>query len=158
MTRWMNMWGMRFNIFSLPCSFLCGGAGYEPSCLFCVRVCVLKYLCVALVMCFGDAPVVNARLPLSLIPSHSLSLCSVSCVQIIFGDSSGFFATVSPPLHSFAFFPHLSVSAWKLHPLQRPFIFQDCLKIDCFPSSWQCTNIIVQLRHPSDLTLKTEGL
>lgn len=95
MTRWMNMWGMCFNIFSLPCSFLCGGAGYEPSCLFCVCVCVLKYLCVALVMCFGDAPVVNARLPLSLIPSHSLSLCSVSCVQIIFGDSSGFFSTVS---------------------------------------------------------------
>lgn len=44
-------------------------------CFVCVCVCVrVKYLCIALVMCFGDAPVVRASLPSSLFPSNSSSL------------------------------------------------------------------------------------
>lgn len=76
-----------FNIFSLPRCLLCDCAGRVPSRLFCERV---KYLCIALVMCFGDAPVVNASLLLLSSPLVSSSLLCLS-FRIISGFSPLFY-------------------------------------------------------------------
>lgn len=97
-----------------------------------------------------DAPVVNASLPPSLFPSRCLSLCFVSLVHIIFRCSLLLFdiAFLFPSLAlllSLGVSPSLCYTAEEphhcaLHPLfQRPSIFQECLKIDCFTSSSPCT-------------------
>lgn len=138
-----------FNIFFLPRSLHCDCKSCAPSRLFCVCVCVcVKYLCIALLMCFGDAPVVRASLPPSLFPSHSCSIRFVSLVHI-FCCLALFFKFC---LLVFLSFPlsvssSLSVRLWSsktavpLTPLSfhKPSIFQDCLKIDSFAASSQCT-------------------
>lgn len=78
----------------------------------------VKYLCIALVMCFGDAPVVNASLPPSFFPSRPLSLCFVSPVHIVFRCSPLFLNIASPflslVLSSLTLSLHLSLSRHRI--------------------------------------------